>query len=137
MITINPYLGFDGQCREAMEFYRYCFGGELELQAFEDSPMTDQCPAGTEGQILHSSLKSDDFLIMGADMTPPEGFRSGSEISLAVNFDSEAAILDAYEKLKEGGSLIEELKDSFWGSLFAVVLDKYGKSWMLNFEKPK
>ncbi len=54
MTTINPYLGFDGNCLEAMTFFQKCFGGELTFQTFGESPM--ECPAGKEGQILHSSL---------------------------------------------------------------------------------
>ena len=135
MTTINPYLGFDGQCREAMAFYKTCFGGELEFQTFGESPMASQCPAGKEGQILHSSLKSEEFLIMATDMTPPEGFERGSEVSLAVGFDSEEDIRRTYDQLKEEGQVVDDLKNSFWGGLFAVVRDKYGKVWMLEFSK--
>jgi PhnB protein len=137
MTTINPYLGFDGQCREAMTFYQSCFGGNLEFQTFGESPMAGECPAGKEGQILHSSLKSESFLIMATDMTPPEGFVSGSEISLAVGFDSEAEIKKVYGLLKNEGQLIDELKVAFWGGLFGVVRDKFGKVWMLEFSEAK
>jgi len=135
MTTINPYLGFDGQCREAMTFYQGCFGGNLEFQTFGESPK--ECPTGKEGQILHSSLKGDNFLIMATDMAPPEGFVSGSEISLAVGFDSEEDIQKTYDLLKEDGQVVDDLKDSFWGGLFAVVQDKFGKVWMLEFSKAK
>lgn len=59
---------------------------------------------------------------------PPEGFVQGSEISLAVGFDSEQDIRKTYDKIKATGQVIEELKESFWGSLFAVVRDKFGKT---------
>lgn len=135
MTTINPYLGFDGECREAMTFYQNCFGGELTFQTFGESPIAEQCPARKEGQILHSSLSNGGFLLMGTDMTPPEGFKSGSEIGLAASFDTEPEIRKVYELLKADGHVIDELKDSFWGSLFGVVRDKFGKEWMLDFDK--
>ncbi|MEX2513990.1 MAG: VOC family protein [Cyclobacteriaceae bacterium] len=134
MKTINPYLGFDGNCREAMTFYKTCFGGELQFQTFGESPMASQCPAGKEGQILHSSLTGDNFLFMATDMTPPDGFQRGSEISLAINFDTEADIRKVYALLGEQGKVIDDLKESFWGSLFGVVQDRFGKVWMLDFE---
>ncbi|WP_163380617.1 VOC family protein [Cyclobacterium sp. SYSU L10401] len=133
MKTINPYLGFDGNCREAMAFYQTCFGGELQFQTFEESPM--ECPSGKEGQILHSSLTGDNFLFMATDMTPPDGFKSGSEISLAISFDTESEIRKVYVLLSQQGKFIDDLKDSFWGSIFGVVQDKFGKIWMLDHEK--
>ena len=134
MTTINPYLGFDGTCREAMTFYQKCFGGELRFQTFGESPMASQCPAGKEGHILHSSLTNEGFLLMGTDMTPQEGFKSGNEVGLAVSFDTEPEIRKVYDLLKAEGKVYDELKNSFWGSLFGVVRDKFGKEWMLDFD---
>ncbi|MBD3626875.1 VOC family protein [Cyclobacterium sp.] len=135
MKTINPYLGFNGNCREAMTFYKGCFGGDLRLQTFGESPMASQCPKGKEGHIVHASLTGDNFLFMATDMTPPDGFKSGSEVSLAISFDTESDLRKVYEGLSEQGNVIADLKESFWGSLFAVVRDKFGKVWMLDFEK--
>jgi PhnB protein len=56
MTQINPYLHFDGNCREAMTFYRESLGGELALQAVGDSPMASQMPAEAQKKILHASL---------------------------------------------------------------------------------
>lgn len=134
MKTINPYLGFDGNCREAMTFYQSCFGGELTFQTFGESPMAAQCPTGKEGHIIHSSLTGDNFLFMATDMTPPGGYKSGSEVSLAINFDEESDIRKVYELLSQQGKVIDDLKASFWDSLFAVVQDRFGKVWMLDFE---
>lgn len=131
MKTINPYLGFDGNCQEAMIFYQSCFGGELQFQTVGESPM--ECPAGTEGQILHSSLGGDNFLIMATDMRPPEGFQSGSEVSLAISFDNEAEVREVFSLLSKEGTIIDDLKETFWGSIFGVVRDKFGKVWMLDF----
>ena len=38
MAALTPYLLFDGHCREAMEFYKSCFGGELTVTKVKDSP---------------------------------------------------------------------------------------------------
>ncbi|MDN3687659.1 VOC family protein [Cyclobacterium jeungdonense] len=135
MKTINPYLGFDGNCREAMTFYQTCFGGALTFQTIGESPMASQCPTGKEGHILHSSLTGDNFLFMATDMTPPDGFKSGSEVSLAISFDSESDIRKVYELLSKQGNVLDDLKESLWGSLFGVVQDRFGKVWMLDFEK--
>jgi len=133
MKTINAYLGFEGNCREAMTFYQTCFGGALQFQTFEESPM--ECPTGKEGHIIHSSLTGDNFLFMATDMTPPDGFKSGSEVSLAISFDTKSEIRNVFELLSQQGEIIDNLKESFWGSLFELIQDKFGKVWMLDYEK--
>lgn len=136
MIQIHSYLGFNGKCREAMNFYKDCFGGEVEFMTIGDSPEGERCPEGMRDQIMHASLTGKDFLLMGSDMTPPDGHKSGTDMSISLTFDSEKEIHDCFAKLSEGGKVIDPLSIKFWGSLFGVVIDKYGKPWMLSYDEP-
>ncbi len=52
MTQINAYLNFNGNCRDAMNFYKECLGGELALQAVEGSPIEAQCPPAIKNQVL-------------------------------------------------------------------------------------
>lgn len=136
MTQVNAYVGFNGTCREAMNFYKECLGGEVMFQTFEDSPMKDQCPAGKENDILHSSLmRNNVLLLMGTDMVGPEGFTKGNNIALSLNCSSDDEINSFFSKLSEGGKIIEALKPQFWGAIFGVVKDKFGITWMLNYDK--
>ncbi|HVI46404.1 MAG TPA: VOC family protein [Chitinophaga sp.] len=130
---LSPYLKFNGRCREAMTFYKECFGGELTMTTIKDSPMAERCPAGMEDQLMHSMLVSNGMVLMGTDMNPPGGFIPGNEMDLSLNFDNEAVIHDVYAKLSAGGQVVEPLKKASWGALFAVLKDKFGKVWMLNY----
>lgn len=131
---VSPYLSFNGKCREAMTFYKECFGGELTLMTVKDTPIAQQCPTGMQDHIMHAMLSQGDFVIMGTDMTGPAGHIAGTDMSLSLNFDSEQEINRCYNFLSEGGQVLDTLKESFWGSLFGVVLDKFGKVWMFNYE---
>jgi PhnB protein len=136
MAKNNPYIGFNGKCKDAMTFYQDCFGGELILQTFGESPIASQAPEIMKNKILHSMLSNGDFVLMGTDMTRPgENFSVGSDIAISVNFDKEEEINEVFKKLSKDGEILEELNDSFWGSLFGVVRDKYDKEWMLNYAK--
>ncbi len=135
MTQIAAYAGFNGQCREAMTFYKKCLGGELTFQTFGNSPMGAQCPAGMEDQILHSSLTKGELLLMGSDMIGPDGYIKGNNIALSVNCSSEEEINTFYSKLAEGGQIIDPLKVQFWGAIFGVLTDKFGIRWMLNYDK--
>lgn len=131
---INPYISFNGKCREAMTFYKDCLGGELTMQRLGDSPMP--CPKGTEDQIMHSSLtRNGTVLLMATDMTGNDGFHKGNNISLSLNCSSEEEIKTFFSKLSEGGTVLDTLKDQFWGAIFGMLTDRFGIVWMLNYNK--
>lgn len=134
MIQLNPYLTFNGNCSEAMTFYKSCFGGELTLQTVAETPMAAQCPAGMQDHIMHSMLAGKDFCLMATDMQSPDGVKPGNDMAIALNFDNEQAIRNCYSWFSEGGKIIDDLKDAPWGAMFGVVQDKFGKVWMMNFD---
>jgi len=134
MAQINPYIGFNGKCAEAMKFYKDCFGGELDIRLLKDSPMG--CPTGMEDGVLHAELKGD-IILMGTDMTGPQGHQVGNNIAISVNCNSEEEIRRLEQKLAEGGTVVDTVKPQFWGALFGMVADRYGIAWMLNYQLPQ
>ena len=133
---INAYVGFNGKCREAMNFYKDCLGGELTVQTVGGSPIEKEFPEGMMDQILHSSLmRHGTLMLMATDCSAPGGFVEGNNIALSLNCSSEEEINTFYSRLSEGGKIIDSLKQQFWGALFGVFDDKYGIRWMLNYEK--
>ena len=135
MTTLNPYINFNGNCREAMTFYQHCLGGELSLQTVKGSSIEDQCPPSMRNQILHATLLNEAIFIMASDMSGPGGFSAGSSIAISVNCGSEAEIYTFYHRFCEGGKIIDPLKTQFWGGMFGVVTDKFGVRWMFNYNK--
>jgi len=135
MTQINAYLNFNGNCREAMNFYKDCLGGNLTLQTVEGSPIEAQCPTGMKHHILHASLTKDALLLMGSDMVGPDGYVKGNTIALSLNCSSEDEINNFYTNLSEGGKIIDPLKVQFWGAMFGVFNDRYGIRWMLMYDK--
>ncbi len=132
--TINGYVGFNGKCREAMNFYKEFIGGELVLETVEGSPMESQCPASIKHHILHSALTKGALVIMGTDMVHKEHVH-GNNISLCVNCSSQGEIESFYNALQQGGEVLDRLEERFWGAMFGVVIDKYGIRWLLNYDK--
>jgi PhnB protein len=135
MTQINAYLNFNGNCREAMNFYKECLGGELALQTVEGSPIEAQCPPAMKNQVLHASLMKDGILLMGSDMVGPDGFIKGNTIALSLNCSSEKEINSFFSTLSRNGQIIHPLKMEFWGAIFGVFTDKFGVRWMLNYDK--
>jgi PhnB protein len=129
---LNPYIGFANNAREAMEFYRDVFGGELTLSTFGE--MGAGAP-GEENKVMHAQLETPSgFTLMGSD-TPAGMTRSeGSNISISLSGD-DAGLRTYFEKLSAGGSVTMPLEKQVWGDEFGMCVDPYGVSWMVNISQ--
>ncbi|MCW3120228.1 MAG: hypothetical protein JWM28_4310 [Chitinophagaceae bacterium] len=136
MTQFSAYLSFNGNCREAMTFYKECMGGELNLQTVAESPMAGQMPAHLNESILHSTLTSNVAVIMGSDMVR-EKLVDGNTVQLCINCSSQEEIESLFSNFSSGGKIIDPLKEMFWGGVFGAITDKYGKHWLFNYEKNK
>ena len=135
MTQINSYLTFNGNCREAMAFYKDCLGGELTLQTIGESPLADKMPQQMKDFILHATLTNEALIIMGSDMVAEKGLIKGNTVSLMLNCSSEEEIRKYYASLATEGQKTHPLENSFWGALFGDLTDKYGNQWLLHFDK--
>lgn len=135
MRTINSYLTFNGNCREAMAFYKKCLGGELTFQTIGESPLSETMPKKMKECILHSTLANGNLLLMGSDMVSENGLITGNAVSLTLNCSSEKEIRSCYKKLGAGGQATHPLENNFCGALFGGLTDKYGNHWLLNYNK--
>ena len=135
MAQINSYLTFSGNCREAMNFYKNCFGGKIILQTVGDSPMGEHMPANIKEYILHSSLTNGKLVLMGSDIVHETGLIRGNSVTLSITCSSEEEIRVYYKKLSSGGKAEHPIINTFWGALFGELTDKYGNHWLLNYDK--
>lgn len=134
MAQLNVYLRFnDSKCREAMQFYKECFGGgELTFQTIGESPVAKEMPEETHGRIMHATLKKGGVEIFASDMMRDKAV-VGDNIALSLNCESEEEIRSLFSKLSAGGEVFMPLEKQFWGALFGVVTDKFGVEWMFNY----
>lgn len=135
MAQLNPYLNFDNNCREAMNFYKDCLGGELTLQTVGEMPaMAAPMPPQMKDNILHSTLTSGDIVIMASDLNREKQIE-GNTVHLCVNCNSENELNSFFSKLSAGGKVTEPLADMPWGGIYGSLTDQYGKHWVFNFQK--
>ena len=132
---INAYLTFNGNCREAMTFYKECLGGELVLQTIGESPLSDKMPKKMKDSILHATLTNESLLLMGSDMVGEKGLLKGNAVSLTLDCNSESEIKELYLKLSDGGKADHPPEHTFWNAIFGDLTDRYGNHWLLNFDK--
>lgn len=137
MNPVTSYLTFNGNCREAMTFYKKCFGGQLVLQTVGESPLAKTMPPQMKKSILHATLANGDLVLMASDMVSEKGLIKGNSVSLMMAFNSEKELRSCYKKLSAGGEAAHPLATSFWGIVFGNLTDKFGNHWILYFDKNK
>jgi PhnB protein len=128
------YLNFDGNCGQAMKFYERCFGGELTLMPFSESPA--DFPPEAKNRVMHARLaKGSSVVLMASDIMPGQPFAQGSNFFIMVPCESVDEIDRLFNALGEKGQILMPLSNTFWAARFGMVKDQFGVSWMLNFEK--
>ena len=137
-MTLNTYLFFNGNCREAFEFYRSVFGGEfVTLQTFGDGPADMQIPDGEHARIMHVSYPIGTSILMGSDVPSTSGHpvNTGNNFSISYLSGSREETDGLFAKLSEGGNVTMPLTDTFWGAYFGSCTDKFGINWQLNYDQ--
>ncbi|MEO5852858.1 MAG: VOC family protein [Nocardioides sp.] len=135
MATLNPYLAFDGNARDAMEFYRDVFGGELNIMTFGDM--------GTEGdqaaKVMHAQLDGGPhgFTLMGSDMPPGQDLRPGNQVSVSLSGDQSDGLRGYWDRLSDGGTVMTSLEKQMWGDEFGMCADRFGIAWLVNIAAPQ
>jgi len=111
---LNPYLNFRDSTREAMEFYKTVFGGELQMQTFKEFNASED-PSEAD-KIMHSQLEAENGIVfMAADTPNSMEYRQGTNMNMSLSGDDEAELSGYFEKLSDGGTIQMPLEMAPWG----------------------
>lgn len=133
---LNPYIGFKGNAREAMEFYKTVFGGNLVLNTFKESHASKD--PSEDDNIMHAMLETDNGIVLMASDTPKGmEYSLGTNMSISLSGDNEEELTGYWEKLSVGATIAEPLKQAPWGDTFGMLTDKFGMYWMVNIAGKK
>ena len=129
---LNPFIYFGDTARQAMEFYRDVFGGNLAISTFAEFGQADSPDAN---KVMHAQLEtSKGFTLMASDtpngMDRPDA--SNISISLSGGPDDEQELRGYFEKLSDGGTVTMPLEKAPWGDFFGMCVDRYGVNWLVN-----
>ncbi len=142
MATVNVYLTFNGNCKEAFDFYKSVFGGEFPyVGTFGDMPQEGgkEMPEADKNKIMHISLPvSQETILMGSDTGGEwaSSFKPGNNFSISVNAGSKEEADKLFGGLSAGGQVTMPMNDTFWGAYFGMFTDKFGINWMVNYDDP-
>lgn len=135
-IYLDPYLFFNGNCAEAMKFYKSVFGGKLTLMKFGDMPTGDMKNAEEmKEKIMHGFLDADDVRIMASDSR--QASDKAAKIELSLSGEDEEKLTKYFNALSAGGTIKSPLKIEMWGDTFGMLTDQFNIDWMINITTPK
>jgi len=129
--NLNPYLNFQDNARQAMEFYQGALGGELTLNTFGEFHASED-PAEAD-KIMHALLKTPaGYTLMAADTPNQMQFTGHAGFSVSLSGDDAAELQGYWDALSEGGQVVMPLERQIWGDTFGMVVDRFGVTWMVN-----
>lgn len=137
MTKTNIYLTFDGDCHEAFVFYKHAFGGEFEFVGrYRDIPPDSITVRDDEKEkIMHITFPiSTETMLMGSDHLDSFGAPpiKGDNFAIYVRADNKEQADRLFSKLSGGGRIILPMAETFWGSYYGLLVDKFGIKWKIN-----
>ena len=132
-MKLTPYIHFAGNAEEALNFYKETLGGEIvSLNRYGDSPMP--VDEDYKQKIIHARLLFADNLLMISDTFKGNAVHTNGNIQLSVEMPDKPQLETVFSKLAAGGKITMPLQDQFWGATFGMLTDKFGVSWMFNYD---
>ncbi len=135
MKEIAAYLTFNGNCRQAMEFYQKCLGAKLDMMPFSKAPT--KVPEGAENLIIHARLAKGDAVLMASDSMPGMAYHPGNTFWVSIKCESVEETDKLFTAFSENAKIVMPVQETFWAARFGMLTDQFGVNWMFNSEKAR
>ncbi|GAA1679757.1 VOC family protein [Glycomyces endophyticus] len=130
-VHVTPHLNFRGEAREALEFYRSVFGGELAVTTYGEMGSTDPAEAGLVvwGQVAAPN----GFRVMAYDAPAARPWSRGEDpFFVSVRGTGAEELAGLWAGLAEGGTVVQPFGPSAWAAAYGMVRDRFGITWVLD-----
>ncbi len=134
---INPFIDFNGNASEAIDFYEKVFKcNDKKVMRYCDAPKNPNfpIPQEMENYIMHAEMT-----ICGTKVNISDTFGNevtiGGNITLALNFETPEEVTQVFNELKEGGTVLMNCEPTFFSPMFGSVVDKFGTGWQIICRK--
>ena len=136
-MKLVAYLTFNGNCEEALNFYKNALDGEItHISKMGDTPGME-IPEHQKNNVMHATLKLGNNELMMSDSFDNAQYKPGNNITLSLHPETIQQEENLFSKMAEGGQITQPLQDTFWGARFGMLVDKFGINWMFNTELKK
>ncbi len=138
-MQVVPYLIFNGNAEEALEFYAAAFGGETSVMRFSEMPPVEGMNPSEawKNKIMHAEVSFDKgHRIYVSDAFEGNTVTVGDNASVHVDVDSEEDVRRYFDALSSGGRVTMPVETQFWGAVYGSLVDKYGVGWGFHYQLP-
>lgn len=129
--SINPYIHFNGNCKDAIALYERVLRVKAQVMLYGDGP-AGPCPEGAQGLVMHAEFQFEGGKLMVSDAPPAYAGTVGTNVEVAFEAAEVEDMLAIFAGLSEGGAVVQPPVDGFWGAKFAMVVDPLGVHWILT-----
>lgn len=140
-MQLEMFLNFDGNCREAVEFYAKVFQSEVEnLMTYGDAPPDPSysLAEADKNRVMYAGIPIGGMTVMFMDMPSNSPVTIGDNITPTVSTDNKDEVTRIFNELKDGGEVCTELGQTFFSAWYGMVRDKYGVIWhILHYTNPQ
>ena len=135
-MKLQSYLAFNGNCEEAINFYKDVFDGEIVMMSrFKDMPEDAMCvPDEALDLVMHCTLQFQNCILMASDTVDSKNFKEGNNYSISVSVPNEDEASTIFNSLADKGQIIMPFAPAFWGGKFGMLVDQFGIQWMVSSE---
>jgi len=137
-VQMELFINFDGNCREAVEFYAKTFKSTVNhLMTYSQVPPSENytVPEADKNRVMYAGIPIGDMVMMFSDVPSGSKFIQGNNISLTYSVDSKDEVKRIFNELKAGGEVLMELQQTFYSELYGMVKDKFGIIWQVLYYK--
>jgi PhnB protein len=133
-MQINAYVFFNGQCKEAFEFYAKCLKGEIQaMLPHAGTPAEAHVTEEWRDKIIHARMAVGEGVLMASD-APPDHYKKPQGFSVSLGLKDVAEAERIFAELSEGGTVSMPIQQTFWAARFTILTDRVGIPGMINCE---
>ena len=139
-LQLEMFINFNGNCREAVEFYAKAFNSTVNnLMTYGDAPPDPnyEIQEADRDRVMYAGIPFGGMTMMFMDYPSGSEMTIGDNIHPTISVDSKDEVTRLFNELKEGGEVYMELGKTFFSEWYGMVKDKFGVTWqILQYTRP-
>lgn len=136
-MKLTTYLNFDGNTREAFEFYAGLLGGTIvAMKTFRETPGCEGMPEVDLDKIMHARLQLGDDALMATDSTSHHPYQKIRCSYVVIDTEDSKDAERIFAALSAGGAVEMPMQETPWAHRYGITVDRFGVPWMVNHAKP-
>ncbi|WP_039805102.1 VOC family protein [Nocardia araoensis] len=131
-LATTTHLNFRGDARDALEFYRSVFGGQLAVVTYKDAGNFQE--ESEADQIMWGQVQADNgFHVMAYDVPSSMDYHPGvNGFFVSVRGETVEEVSGFWEKLTAGATVVIPMGPANWAPAYGMLRDRFGVVWVVD-----